>query len=433
MSSARRAPANLNVITVVLAVACGLTVANLYYAQPLLPLLSRNLDVSAGTASIVVTATQLGYAAGLAFVLPLGDLFENRTLVTRTLIGTGAALAVAAAAPDFGVFLAASVLVGTTSVVAQILIPLAAHLAPDDERGRVVGRVMSGLLLGILLARTVSSLVAAAWGWRTIYAVSAVLMLLLSFTLRRMLPERRAEHTAGYGTLLASVGRLVREEPLLRRLALRQSLMFGAFSAYWTSITFQLVDVNHQSQTAVGIFALVGAAGAAAAPIAGRLADGAYGWLASGIGIVLGIAGLAIAGVGGHSVVVLAVGAVLLDLAVQGHQVLSQREIYALRADARARINTVYMSTVFVGGAISLGPVGLAVRARRLESGHDLRRLPAGRRSRYLGLRPDLGPPPRSRDRRRELTGSGKLVMFRPGSLHGESRAVSSIGRAADS
>ena len=345
-------PVNLRLVTVILAFACGLTVANLYYAQPLLHLLSHDLHVSQGTASIVVTATQLGYALGLVFVLPLGDLFENRKLVTRTLIATAAALAVAAAAPNFGVFLAISVLVGTTSVVAQILIPLAAHLAPDDQRGRVVGQVMSGLLLGILLARTVASLVAAASGWRTIYAISAVLMILLSFTLHRLLPERRAEHTDGYGSLLASVGRLIVEEPVLRRRALCQALMFGAFSAFWTSITFQLIDVNHQSQTAVGIFALVGAAGAASAPIAGRLADGRHGQLASGVAIALGILGLVVAGVGGHHIVVLAVAAVLLDLAVQGHQVLSQRVIYALREDARARINTVYMGTVFIGGAI---------------------------------------------------------------------------------
>ena len=178
-----------------MAVACGLTVANLYYAQPLLSLLSTDLHVSQGTAAIVVTATQLGYALGLAFVVPLGDLFENRRLISRTLIGTALALGIAAAAPNFGVFLAFSVLIGTTSVVAQILVPLAAHLAPDAQRGAVVGKVMSGLLLGILLARTVSSLVAAAWGWRTIYAISAVLMLVLSFTLRRVLPERRPNIT----------------------------------------------------------------------------------------------------------------------------------------------------------------------------------------------------------------------------------------------
>jgi predicted MFS family arabinose efflux permease len=352
VESSARPPRSLELLTTMLAVACGLTVANLYYAQPLLHLLSTELQVSQGTASIVVTATQLGYATGLALVVPLGDLFENRKLICRTLVFTALALAVAAAAPNFGVFVAMSVLVGTTSVVAQILVPFAAHLAPDDERGRVVGRVMSGLILGILLARTLASLVAAAWGWRAIYAISAGLMIVLALMLWRLLPERRAEHTAGYGSLLASVVRLAIEEPILRRRALCQALMFGAFSAYWTSITFQLIVVNHQSQVAVGIFALVGAAGAAAAPVAGRLADGAHAQLASGIAIALGSVAMLVAGVGGHDVVLLAVAAVLLDLAVQGHQVLSQREIYGLRADARARINTVYMTSVFIGGAI---------------------------------------------------------------------------------
>jgi predicted MFS family arabinose efflux permease len=164
---------SLGVLTALLAMACGLTVANLYYAQPLLALISRSFHVGEGTATVVVTMTQIGYALGLLLVLPVGDLLENRVLVTRTLVGTAAALAVAGAAPDYGVFLAACVLVGLTSVVAQILVPLAAHLAPRGQEGRFVGRVMSGLLLGILLARTVSSLLAEAAGWRAIFFVSA--------------------------------------------------------------------------------------------------------------------------------------------------------------------------------------------------------------------------------------------------------------------
>jgi predicted MFS family arabinose efflux permease len=345
-------------LTVVLAVACGVTVANLYYSQPLLDLIAGTFGVSQGAATTVVTLTQAGYALGLLFVLPLGDLVENRTLATRTLIVTALALVLTAVSPVFVMFLAVSVLVGIASVVAQVLVPLAAHLAPDDERGAVVGRVMSGLLLGILLARTVASLVADVWGWRAIYGISAALMLGLSVVLHRMLPKRPPDHTAGYRTLLASVGALVRQEPVLRRRALCQATMFGAFSAFWTGIAYELIDEHGFDQPRIAVFALVGAGGAAAAPIAGRIADRGYGRVASGAALLLASLTCLLAGVGHTSVLLLAVAAVLLDFAVQSHQVMSQHEIYALRADARARINTVFMTTIFLGGAVSSAVTG---------------------------------------------------------------------------
>jgi predicted MFS family arabinose efflux permease len=349
----------LRAITLTLAFACGASVANLYYAQPLLELIARSFHVGQGTASIVVTATQLGYALGLGLLLPLGDLVENRALASRTLVLTATALAVAALAPDFGLFLVVSVLVGTTSVVAQILVPFAAHLAPPAQRGKFVGQVMSGLLLGILLARTLASLAAAAWGWRSIYFISAGLMLLTAFAVVRLLPKRTPPRTSSYGALLSSLGELIRNEPVLRRRAVRQACMFGSFSAFWTAITYELVDAHHLSQTGIAIFALVGAGGAGAAPIAGRLGDRGVGHFASGAAILLAAAAMVLAGAGAGSVVLLAAAGVLLDVAVQTHQVLSQREIYALREDARARVNAVYMGTVFIGGAISSAIAGV--------------------------------------------------------------------------
>src|SRR5262249_3427656 len=199
------------------------------------------------------TLTQIGYAAGLLFLVPLGDLLENKALATRVLVGTAVALAVAAAAPSLGVFLVAALAVGTTSVVVQVLVPVAAHFAPPGRHGAVVGRVMSGLLLGILLARTVSSLVAAAFGWRTVYAVSAVLMVVLTVVLHRTLPQRRPTTTVRYGALLRSMGQLLRTEPVLRRRAVYQSAMFAVFSAFWTSITYELQQQHHLSQTGVGL------------------------------------------------------------------------------------------------------------------------------------------------------------------------------------
>jgi predicted MFS family arabinose efflux permease len=344
-------PRQLRRLTVVLAVACGLAVANIYYAQPLLGALARSFGVGEGSAALVVTLTQIGYAAGLLFVVPLGDLVENKVLVTRVLVGTAAALAAAAAAPSLAVFLVAALVVGLTSVVAQVLVPLAAHFAPDGRHGAVVGRVMSGLLLGILLARTVSSLVAAAFGWRTVYAVSACLMLGLTAVLTKMLPRRRPAATVRYTALLRSMVHLLRTEPVLRRRSAYQAAMFTAFSAFWTSISYELHEHHHLSQTGIGLFALVGAGGAAAAPVAGWLGDRGHNRAATGAAIVLGPAVMALAAGGAGSVVVLAAAGVVLDLAVQSTHVLGQRAIYAARPDARARMNGVYMTTIFTAGA----------------------------------------------------------------------------------
>lgn len=353
----------LRLITVVLAVACGLAVANLYYAQPLLAAIARSFGISQGRAAIVVTVTQFGYALGMLVLLPLGDLLENRRLTAATLIGTAMALGVCATAPDFGLFLAASALVGLTSVVAQILIPLAANLAPADQRGAFVGRVMSGLLLGILLARTVSSLVASVWGWRTVFAISAGLMVVMSGVLFRSLPRRRPGHTDGYRSLMASVITLAVEEPVLRRRAIAQALMFGAFSAFWTSIAYELASRHGLSQVGIGIFALVGAGGAASAPLAGWLGDRGLGRPSRGAVPLIAVAAMILAATCAGNLVLLALAGVLLDLASQGGQVLNQRDIYALRADARARINTVYMTTVFLGGAFASAVSGVLYEA----------------------------------------------------------------------
>jgi predicted MFS family arabinose efflux permease len=350
---------SLRLIMLVLAFACGASVANLYYAQPLLIPIGRTFGVSNGTAALIVTLTQVGYALGLAFLLPLGDLRENRALASRTLVVTAVALAVAAVAPDFAVFLIAIALVGLTSVVAQVLVPLAAHLAPEETRGRYVGQVTGGLLLGIMLARSVSSLAAAAWGWRSIYGISAVVMLLTALALVRLLPRRKPDHSATYSQLVASSVTLARTEPVLRRRALSQALMFGAFTAYWTAIADELIRHHGFSQTQVAIFALVGAAGATAAPIAGRLGDRGHAVAGRGVATVLGVVALLIGAFGSGSVVLLVISAVLLDFAVQSNQVLNLRDVYALHPGARARTNSVYMTAVFAGGAISSAVTGV--------------------------------------------------------------------------
>jgi predicted MFS family arabinose efflux permease len=354
---------SLRLITILLAFACGASVANLYYAQPLLSLIGHSFGVDQGTATIVVTATQIGYALGLALLLPLGDLLENRRLASRTLLLTAVALAAAAFAPDLWVFLVVSVLIGVTSVVAQILVPLIAHLAPPEARGKYVGQVMSGLLLGIMLARSIASFVTAAWGWRSIYEISAATMVLTSVMLIKVLPARQPDHTARYASLLASTISLARTEPMLIRRALTQACMFGSFTAYWTAVTYELIDHHHLTQNGVAVFALIGAAGAAAAPIAGRLGDAGHSARARIIALVLTIIAMGLAGFGASNLFLLALAGVLLDFAVQSHQVLSLRDIYALNGDARARINSIYMSSVFVGGAITSAVTGALLNA----------------------------------------------------------------------
>jgi len=334
-----------------LAFACGASVANLYYAQPLLGPIGRSFGVDSGTATLIVTMTQIGYALGLSLLTPLGDLLENRRLVTRTLILTAAASAAAAVAPGIGVFLVVSVLIGVTSVVAQILVPWSSHLAPAHVRGKVVGQVTGGLLLGIMLARSASSLVAAAWGWRSVYIASSVIMLIVAIVLRLRLPQRRPAHSASYFALVASAYRFGLREPVLRHRAASQALMFAAFTAFWTAVPYELVQRHHFSQVGIAVFALVGAAGAAAAPIAGRLGDGGHGPRARNAAFVLGVIALAVAALGSSQVVLLALGGVLLDFAVQSHHVLSVRDIYGLSTHARARMNAFYMTCVFVGGA----------------------------------------------------------------------------------
>ncbi len=349
----------LGALTGILALACGLSVANIYYAQPILYALARTFGVGEGSVTFVVTLSQIGYAIGLVFVLPLGDLVQVRRLTPLMLLVAALALGVAGAAPSVAVFMVAYLVVGTFSTVAQILVPFAAHLAPEESRGEIVGRVMGGLLLGILLARTVAAEVAALLGWRAIFYISAALMLALALLLGRYLPAREPDHHAGYGSLMRSVGRYAIALGPLRRRAVCQSLMFVAFSAYWSTVAYVLIDRHHFSQAGIGIFALVGASGAAVAPVAGWLSDRGYGRWGSGFTLATATVAMVVAGLGQSSVILLGLGGVLLDFGVQGHQIFAQQEIYSLVPEARARLNTVYMGTVFIGGAVGSALAGM--------------------------------------------------------------------------
>jgi predicted MFS family arabinose efflux permease len=340
-------------LVLLLAVACGAAVANLYYAQPLLHTLGGALGVSDATAGLLVTVSQVGYVVGLAFLVPVGDLRERRTLISGTLIITAIALAVAAAAPTFVVFAVALAAVGVTSVVAQIIVPMSSSLSAEHERGQVVGTVMSGLLIGILVARTVSGLIAAAFGWRTVFALAAVGMVVLAGTLRRRLPLVPPTTSLSYGGVLRSVLTLIRTEAVLRQRMLMGGLAFGCFSVLWTSLAFLLAKAPfHYGNAVIGLFGLAGVAGATAASVVGRLADRGYGGRAITVSIVVLLISWAILAAGKTSVIPLIIGIAALDLGVQGVHISNQSAIYSLNADARSRLTTAYMVSYFLGGAI---------------------------------------------------------------------------------
>ncbi|MBO7779343.1 MFS transporter [Burkholderia pseudomallei] len=335
------------------AFSCGAIVANLYYAQPIIALIAPDLHMSGGMASLIVSLTQIGYAAGLFFLVPLGDLVENKKLMVVTALTSIASLALAATVRAPGLFLAVSLIVGFSSVAVQLLIPLAAHLAPSESRGRVVGTIMSGLLLGILLSRPVASFIADHFGWRAVFAFGAATMAVVTVLLMLTVPSRRPAHQATYMQLIRSLGRLVATQPVLRERSLYQGLMFGSFSLFWSAAPVELMHHHHLSQSAIALFSLVGAMGASSAPIAGRLADAGHTGRATVVALGLAAASFAPAlFVPGAGVAGLVATGILLDFAVQMNMVLGQREIYALDAHSRNRLNSIYMTSIFVGGAI---------------------------------------------------------------------------------
>jgi predicted MFS family arabinose efflux permease len=348
-------------VVALLAVACGGAVANIYYAQPLLDAIASDLRVSAGAAGLLVTASQVGYAAGLLALVPLGDLLERRSLVARMLCVTAAALALTAAAPSFPVLAAGIAVVGVTSVVAQILVPFASTLAGEHERGQVVGRVMSGLLIGILLARTVSGLVAQAGGWRLVYVLAAVGMLVLAAVLARALPASAPPAEMRYPELLRSVGTLIREQPVLRRRMAYGALGMAGFSVLWTAIAPLLARPPYgYGEAVIGLFGLAGLAGAGAASAAGRLADAGWTRRATGGFLLAVAASWALLALGADALVPLVVGIVVLDLGIQGAHILNQSVIYSLVPEARSRLTTAYMTGNFAGGALGSGAAALA-------------------------------------------------------------------------
>ena len=339
-------------LILLMSIATGLAVASNYYAQPLLDTIARNFSLSASTAGFIVTAAQLGYAAGLLFLVPLGDMFERRMLiVSMTLLAAGGML-ITASSQSLGMLILGTALTGLFSVVAQILVPLAATLATPDKRGKVVGTIMSGLLLGILLARTVAGLLANLGGWRTVFWVASVLMALMAVALWRGLPKMKSDTHLNYPQLLGSVFSLFINDKLLRTRAMLGCLTFANFSILWTSMAFLLAAPPfNYSEGMIGLFGLAGAAGALGARPAGGFADKGKSHLTTTMGLLLLLFSWLAIWFGHTSVLALIIGILVLDLTVQGVHITNQTVIYRIHPDARNRLTAGYMTSYFIGGA----------------------------------------------------------------------------------
>ncbi|URK88882.1 MFS transporter [Rhizobium sp. RCAM05350] len=344
-------------MTFLLAAACGLIAANLYYAQPLIGPISTSLGLSPGGAGLIVTLTQIGYGLGLLLIVPLGDLFENRKLILSVMaLGTVAVVGAGLASTPVP-FLASAFFIGLGSVAIQIIVPYAAHMAPEAHRGQAVGNVMSGLMVGIMLARPASSFIAEFLPWHMVFFISAAVLVVLAVVLARALPPRVPQTGLSYGALLASMGRLVATTPILRRRSLYHACMFAAFSLFWTTTPLLLSGPEFGlSQGQIALFALAGAAGAIAAPISGRLADKGWSYLATRLSMIsVAVAFLVthIAPTGSMLALgLLTFAAILLDFGVTTNLVLGQRAIFVLGAEYRSRLNGLYMATFFAGGAV---------------------------------------------------------------------------------
>jgi predicted MFS family arabinose efflux permease len=345
-------PALSRMTVALMSVACGVTVSNVYLNQPLLAEIRNAFHTTAPQAGAVTTFTQIGYTLGILFLVPLGDVLERRRLILILLTAVTCALTMAAFAPNLSLLAAAGLLIGLTTIIPQIVIPMAASLVPDDQRGQIVGRVSSGILIGILGGRVVSGLLGAELGWRAVFGIGAALMIVLAAAVIRWFPRSRTA-AMPYGALMRSLPALLWEEPGLRQACLFQAMAFGSFTAFWTTLPFFLnTPPYHYGPAAAGLFGIVGIAGACAAPLVGRLTDRRGPLWANGIAMGLTLLSYVVFRLVGTHLAGLIVGVLLLDVGVQSNQVSNQTRLFGLRPEARSRMNAVYMVCAYLGGAL---------------------------------------------------------------------------------
>ncbi|MEQ5182908.1 MFS transporter [Providencia rettgeri] len=340
-------------LTLLMAIATGLVVASNYYAQPLLDTIALQFNLTTNMAGFIVTAAQLGYAVGLLFLVPLGDLFERKKLIIVMTTLSASGLLITALSDNIWQILLGTALTGLFSVVAQVLVPMAASIAKPHQRGKAVGTIMSGLLLGILLARTISGGVAMIGGWRAIYWVAFGLMMLLILILALKLPRYHQKTELNYFQLIGSIGRLFFTTPVLATRALLGALTFANFALLWTAMAFLLASPPfNYSEGTIGLFGLVGAAGALMATQAGHLVDKGKGKLVTTLGLILLLLSWIPIGLAKYSLIAFIIGILVLDLAIQGVHVTNQSTLYRIMPEARNRLTAGYMTSYFIGGAL---------------------------------------------------------------------------------
>ncbi|NRY61731.1 MFS transporter [Clostridium beijerinckii] len=345
-------PILTKLLILVMSIACGLTVANLYYIQPLLGDIAKTFHVDQLSIGFAAMLTQIGYAIGMIFILPLGDIKEKRNLIVIMLLFSVISLMSMFFSSNIYILTISSFAVGFTSIIPQLIIPLAAQLSNPQQRGQTIGTIMSGLLIGILLSRTVSGILGSYLGWRIVYLIAAIMMLALMLILRKLIPLCNPISDIKYSELLKSMIHLIKTEPILRESSLNGALMFSAFSAFWTSLIF-LLESSHYNMgaEAAGLLGLVGVSGALAAPLVGKVADKRGSRFAIGICIVVVIVSYLLFLLFGFKIWGLVLGVILLDLGVQSCNVSNQARVHSLNEETRNRLNTIYMVSFFLGGA----------------------------------------------------------------------------------
>ncbi|PKH20962.1 MFS transporter [Enterobacterales bacterium CwR94] len=350
-----------------LAAGAGLSVASIYYSQPMLDIISNAMQVGTGAVGMVPMLTQMGYALGILLLAPLGDRHDRRMMIMIKGLLLVAALLLCGFSGGLNALLLASFLVGLTATVAQDIVPAAAHLAPENRRGKTVGTVMTGLLVGILLSRVVSGAVAEYMGWRAIWHIAAVMVLCITFALWRILPPMQPITRVSYPQLLLSLAHLWQQHATLRRAALAQGLLSVAFSAFWSTLALMLSARFHFDSAVAGAFGLAGAAGALAAPLAGSLADKMGPARVTQYGAGLVMVSFALMFLLPLLPLAAQLGVIILctigfDLGVQATLVAHQTLIYGLAPDARSRLNALLFTVVFIGMAsgAALGSMALA-------------------------------------------------------------------------